>query len=93
MKSQLTGKYPDAGKDRRQKKRVTEDEMVGWHHQVNGHEFEQTLGDSEGQGSLACCSSWGCKVRHNLETEQQQRFNRISLTAVFRKMTRAETRR
>ena len=42
-------------------KRVTEDEMVGRHHQLNGHEFEQTLGDSEGQGSLACCSPWGCK--------------------------------
>ena len=35
--------------------------MVGWHHQVDGHEFEQTPGDSEGQGSLACCSAWGCK--------------------------------
>ena len=35
--------------------------MVGWHHQLNGHEFEQTPGDSEGQGSLACCSSWSCK--------------------------------
>ena len=42
--------------------RVTEDEMVGWHHQLNGHEFEQTLGDSEGQESLACCSPWGHKV-------------------------------
>ena len=46
---------------------MTEDEMVGWHHQLNGHEFEQTLGDSEGQGSLVCCSS--CmglhRVRHN----------------------------
>ena len=40
---------------------MTEDKMVGWHHQLNGHEFEQTLGDSEGQGSLACCSPWGCK--------------------------------
>ena len=40
---------------------MTEDEMVGWHHQLNGHEFEQTPGDSAGQGSLACCSSWGCK--------------------------------
>ena len=38
---------------------MTEDEMVGWHHQLNGHEFEQTLGNSEGQGSLACCSPWG----------------------------------
>ena len=40
---------------------VTEDEMVEWHHQFNGHEFEQTLRDSEGKGSLVCCSSWGCK--------------------------------
>ena len=42
-------------------KGVTEDEMAGWHHWLNGHEFEKTLGDSEGQGSLECCSSWGCK--------------------------------
>ena len=40
---------------------MTEDEMVGCHHQLNGHEFEQSLGDGEGQGSLACCSPWGCK--------------------------------
>ena len=40
----------------RRRRRVTEDEMVGWHHRLNGHEFEQTLGDSEGQGSLVCCS-------------------------------------
>ena len=40
---------------------MPEDEMVGWHHQLNRHEFEQTLGDSEGQGSLACCGSWSCK--------------------------------
>ena len=42
-------------------KGVTEDEMLGWHHQLNGHEFEQTLGVGDGQGSLACCSPWGCK--------------------------------
>ena len=42
----------------RRRKRATEDEMVGWHHRLNGHEFEQTLGDSEGEGSLACCSPW-----------------------------------
>ena len=60
--SQLTGKDPDAGKDRRQKeKRATEDEMVGWHHRFNGHELGQTLGDGEEQGSLACCSAWGNK--------------------------------
>ena len=40
---------------------MTEDEMVGWHHQLDGHEFEQALGDGKGQGSLACCSTWGCK--------------------------------
>ena len=40
---------------------MTEDEMVGWHHRLNGHEFEQTLGDGEGHGSLACCSPWGHK--------------------------------
>ena len=44
-------------------------EMVGWHHQLNGHELEQTPGDSEGQGSLVCCSPWGHK---DLVTEQQQ---------------------
>ena len=57
--SQLTGKDPNSRKDLGQEeKRVTEDEMVGQYHQVNGHESEQTPGDSEGQGSLACCSSW-----------------------------------
>ena len=45
--------------------------MVGWHHWFNGHEFEQTLGDGRGQGNLACCSPWGCRVRHDLVTEQQ----------------------
>jgi len=40
---------------------MTEDEMVGWHHRLNGHEFEQTLGDGERQGNLACCRSWGGK--------------------------------
>ena len=56
-KSQLIGKDPDPGKDwGQEEKEVTEDEMVGWHHQLNGHEFEQTLGDSESQRNLACCS-------------------------------------
>ena len=47
------------------------DEMVGWHHQCNGHELGQTLGDGEGQRGLACCSSWDAKVRHNWLNEQQ----------------------
>ena len=58
---------PDAGKDGGQKaKGVTEDEMVGWHHHLNGHEFDWTLGDSEGQGSLACCRLWGHKESSRL---------------------------
>ena len=55
-------KDPDAGKDwRQEEKGATEDEMVGWHHQLDGHEFEQALGFGDGQGSLACCSPWGHK--------------------------------
>ena len=61
-KSQLSGKDPDAWKDwGQEEKGVTEDEMVGWHHWLNGREFEQTAGDSELPGSLACCSPWGRK--------------------------------
>ena len=48
-------------KAKQEEKRVIEDEMVGWHHPLNGHEFEQTPGDREGQGSLACCSPWSYK--------------------------------
>ena len=71
-KNWLVGKYPDAGKDWRQEKGTTEDGMVGWHHQLNGHGFEWTAGDDEGQGKLMCCSPWGCRVRHDLVNEQQQ---------------------
>ena len=46
---------------------MTDDEMVGWHRHLNGHEFEQDLGDGEGQGSLACYSPWGCKQSHMTE--------------------------
>ena len=56
---QLIGIVPDAGKG--QKKRASEDEMAGWHHQCNEHELGQTLGDGEGQGGLACSSPWGWK--------------------------------
>ena len=60
-KSWFIGNDPDAGKDWGQEKAVTEDEMVEWHYWLNGHEFEKTLGDSEGQGSLACCTPGGRK--------------------------------
>ena len=53
-------------------KEVAEDERAGWHHRLNGHEFEQTLGDGEGQGSPVCCGPWGYKaVGYDLATEQQ----------------------
>ena len=62
VKNWLIRKDPDAGKDwRQEERRVTEDEMVGWHHWHNGLEFEQAQGDGEGQRSLACCSPWCCK--------------------------------
>ena len=61
-KSWRIGRDPDAGKDwGQEEKRMTEDEMVGWHHRFDGHEFEQALGVGDGQGSLASCSPWGCK--------------------------------
>ena len=49
----------------REEKGMTEDQMVGWHHQLDGHEFEQAPGVGDGQGSLACCSPWGCRVGHD----------------------------
>ena len=63
---------------------MTEDEMVGWHHQLNGHEFEKTLGDSEGQESLVCCSPWGHKESDTSEgpnnnTWRHRSFNLAAL--------------
>ena len=70
-KNWLLGKDPDAGKDRRwEKTGTTEDEMVGWHQWLDGHEFEQVLGVDDGQGNLACCSPWGCK-----ELDTTERLN------------------
>ena len=60
--------FPDAGKDwRQEQKRVAENKMAGWHHQLNGHELEQTLGDSEGLGNLECCSPRGRKESDTTE--------------------------
>ena len=55
---------------------MTEDEMVGWHHRLSGHKFEPTPGDGEGQGSLACCSPWGCKESDT--TERLKNNNRTT---------------
>ena len=70
VKNWLTGKDPDAGKDwGQEEKGTTEDEMAGWHHWLDGHEFEKAPGVGDGQGSLACCSPWDCRVRHDWVTE------------------------
>ena len=66
-KSCLLGKDPDSGKDCKQEKGTTEDEMVGWHHRLDGHEFEQVPGVGDGQGSLACRSPWGRKESDTTE--------------------------
>ena len=66
--SRLSGKDPDTWKDQGQEEKgATEDEMVGWHHKVNGHEFKQTQGDGGGQGRLVCCSPWGQKESDTTE--------------------------
>ena len=70
VKNWLIGKVPDAGKDwRQEKKGTTEDEMVGWHHWLDGHEFEQAPGVGDGQASLACWRPWGHRVGHNWVTK------------------------
>ena len=69
-KSWLTGKDPDAGRDwGQEEKGMTEDEMAGWHHRLDGHEFGLTPGVGDGQGGLACCDSWGRRVGHDWATE------------------------
>ena len=74
-KSWLIGKESDAEKDwGQEEKGTTEDEMIGWHHRLDGHEFEQALGVDDGQGGLVCCSSWGHK-----ESDTTERLNWTSL--------------
>ena len=77
-KNWLIRKDPDAGKDwGQEEKGMTEDKMVGWHHCLNGHEFEQAPGNGEGLGSLACCSPWGPK--ESVTTERLNNKNKKSL--------------
>ena len=77
VKNWLTGKDPNGGKDwRREETGITEEEMVWWHHWLNGHEFEQAPGVSDGQGSLACCSPWGRKELDTTERLNWTEFNK-----------------
>ena len=84
-KNWLTGKAPRAGKDWRQEgKGMTEDEMFGWHHQLNGHESAQALWVGDGQGSLACYSPWGLKESDMTDrlswTEQKGIYFHVNIT-------------
>ena len=75
-------KDPNAGKYwRREKKGTIEDEIVGWHHWFDGHEFEQAPGVGDGQGSLACCSPWGCK---ELDTTEWLNWTDLERICLFR---------
>ena len=79
VKNWLVVKDPDAGKDwRQEEKGMTEDEMVGWHHWLDGHELEQALGVGDGQGSLVCCSPWGRK-----ELDTTERLNWTELIHIY----------
>ena len=81
-KSWLIGKDPDAGKDWGQvEKGTTEDEMAGWHHQLNGHGFGWTLGVGDEQGGLVCCRSWGHK-----ESDTTERLNWTKLNGDFKRL-------
>ena len=80
-KNWLIGKDPDAGKDwRQEEKGTTEDEVVGWHHKLERHKSEQTSGDGEGQGSLACCSPWGHKES---DTTEQLNWTELRADCIF----------
>ena len=81
----LIGRDPDTGKDWGQEEKwVTEDEMIGWHHWLNGHELEQTLGDSEGQGSLVSCSPWARKESNTMEQLNNNQINPHFSLAVYK---------
>ena len=81
--SQFIGKVLDAGKDwGQEEKRVSEDEMAGWHYRCNGHELRQTLGDGERQGGLVCCGPWGHK-----ESDTTKRLNWTDTSFWWKSMT------
>ena len=80
VKNWLLGKDPDAGKDSRQEEKWTEDGMVGWHHQLNGHEFEKAPGVSDGQGGLACYSQWD---RKELDMTEQLNWTELMWSNIY----------
>ena len=82
-KNRLIRKDPDAGKDwKQEEKGMTEDEMVGWCHWIERYEFEQALGVGDGQGSLVCCSPWGCKESDTTEWLNWRNWKSVSILSV-----------
>ena len=87
-KKWLVGKDPGVGKNwRQEEKRTTEDEMVGWHHQLDGHELEQAWGIGDGQGGLVCCSPWGGRAGHDWATELNWTDMHTWITFAQKKLT------
>ena len=85
VKNWLIGKDPDYGKDwRQEEKRTTENEMIGWHHQLHGHEFEQAPGAGEGQGSLAGCSPWGRKESDTTECWTELNIQKMHFSSIYK---------
>ena len=89
VKSWFIGKEPDAGKDwRQEEKGTTEDEMVGWHHQLNGHGFGWTPGVGDGQGGLVCYDSWGCK---ELDMTEWLNWTELKMSVLYKVIYRLNT--
>ena len=87
-KSWLIGKDPDAGRDwGQEEKGMTEDEMAGWHHRLNGHEFEWTPGVGDGQGGLMCCDSWGRKESDTTERLNWTELNPVSQNHLLKRLS------
>ena len=85
VKNWLIGKDPDAGKDwRQEEKGTTEDEMAGWHHWPDGHEFEQAPWVGDGEGSLACYSPWGCKELNTTERLKTELIHNFKIKVAFK---------
>ena len=93
MKSWLIGKDPVGKEGRKKQKGMAEDEMVRQHYWLSGHEFEKIPRDSGGQRSLVCCSQWGCRVRHDLATQQQLCDSVIPLLDIFTREMKAQGQR
>ena len=84
VKSWLIGKDPDAGRDcGQEEKGTTEDEMAGWHHRLDGHEFEWILGVGDGQGALTCCNSWGCMSQTQLSNWTELKLSQGVKYSIF----------